>query len=241
MKPDLVKRTIVDGDIVAYRCAFSTEGKPLQKLHEKIDSFMGYILDSTLDFSNGDDFPVYITGSGNFRFDYGVTYPYKGNRSPGAAPRYLPTARQYLMDNYSAVMSHGEEADDLIAIDATKHDSETTVVASIDKDMKQIPCWHYNFVTGDWHKTEPFGGLVFFYTQILTGDNVDNIKGLHRVGPKKAAKILEGKKDELSLYNACIEAYDGNVDRVIENARLLWLRRYEGQIWEPPTERKEDE
>jgi hypothetical protein len=26
--------------------------------------------------------------------------------------------------------------------------------------------------------------------------------------------------------------YDGDEARVIENGRMLWLRRYEGEIWE---------
>jgi hypothetical protein len=25
--------------------------------------------------------------------------------------------------------------------------------------------------------------------------------------------------------------YEGDEDRVIENGRMLWLRRYEGEVW----------
>ena len=46
--------------------------------------------------------------------------------------------------------------------------------------------------------------------------------------------ILGESTDEVEMYNKCVEAYDGDVDRVIENARLLWLRREEGQLWHPP-------
>ncbi len=83
-------------------------------------------------------------------------------------------------------------------------------------------------------KVSEWDGLLFFYTQVLTGDNADNIKGLYGVGPKKAAKLLEGCETEQDLYVAVLQAYAGDEDRVIENARLLWLRRYEGQLWEPP-------
>ena len=54
------------------------------------------------------------------------------------------------------------------------------------------------------------------------------------MGPVKAAKILEGCSTEQELYDACVKAYDGDLDRVLENARLLWLRRYEGEMWMPP-------
>ena len=45
---------------------------------------------------------------------------------------------------------------------------------------------------------------------------------------------LSVAKTEQDLWEACVKAYDGDVDRVIENARLLWLRRTEGEIWQPP-------
>jgi hypothetical protein len=42
------------------------------------------------------------------------------------------------------------------------------------------------------------------------------------------------------MYKACVEAYeskDMTEERVIENARLLWLRRKENELWEPPYEK----
>ena len=68
----------------------------------------------------------------------------------------------------------------------------------------------------------------------MTGDAADNIKGIFKVGPVKADKILEGITEEKDLYEAVVKAYDGDKERVLENARLLWLRREEGQMWQPP-------
>ena len=36
---------------------------------------------------------------------------------------------------------------------------------------------------------------------------------------------------EKEFYDKCVEMYDGDEARVIENGRMLWLRRYEGEIW----------
>lgn len=239
-RPSMFKHVFVDGDVLAYRSAFSAKDKPERMLYRKIDDLMEYILDKTVVFTNEDDYTVCLTGSNNFRKDVGVTHVYKGNRLDGNRPDYLPLAREYLEDRYSANVADGEEADDVMAKGLTLN-PEAHVIASIDKDMLQVPGWHFEFAKNVWHySTEEFG-TRFFYKQILTGDNVDNIVGLWRVGPAKAEKILGDTKDEIELYNKVLDAYDGDADRVLENARLLWLRRYDGQMWTPPTERDEDE
>ena len=148
-------------------------------------------------------------------------------------PRHLQHVRDYLVDKFEATISNGEEADDLISKEATRLGPDT-VVASIDKDMLQIPCRHFNFSKNEWTTVSEWEGLKFFYTQILTGDRADNIVGLFRVGPVKAGKILSEATTEEDLWEACVKAYDGDTDRVLENARLLWLRRVEDELWEPP-------
>ena len=120
----------------------------------------------------------------------------------------------HLVNKYRAIISEGEEADDLIAKEATRHNNNV-IVASVDKDMLQIPCWHYNFSKREWKKVSKWEGLKFFYTQILTGDRGDNIIGLWKVGPVGASKILKPCNTESDLWNACLRAYDGNKDRVI--------------------------
>ena len=226
-------KVLIDGDIVAYRAAFATQGKPESNAIDKTEDLMSYILSKTLVFPDPSSYTVYLTGKGNFRNEVAKTHVYKGNRKEIPNPDHLLIIRQYLQDKYQAVVSSGEEADDLIAIAATQYGKDT-VVASIDKDMLQIPCNHYNFTKNQWTTVTEFEGTVFFYTQILTGDNVDNIKGLYGVGPVKASKMLEGCNDEFDLWKVVLKAYDGDYNRVVENARLLWLRREVGQIWEPP-------
>jgi 5'-3' exonuclease len=74
-----------------------------------------------------------------------------------------------------------------------------------------------------------------FYRQILTGDKVDNIEGLRGIGPKKADKILGDYDTDIAMYEAVLKAYDGNTERVLENGQLLWIRRKEDEVWQPPT------
>ena len=239
-EPELVNRVYIDGDVLAYRASFSANRKPVEVAFEKVDDLMKFIVDRTLVFSTGNDYEVYLTGSGNFRHEVAVTHPYKGNRKDGVKPAHLPEVRDYIVEAHRGEVIEGQEADDQMAIEASKGPPDSTVIASIDKDMLQVPCWHFNFGKNEFHYSTPEYGTKFFYTQLLTGDATDNIMGLWRVGPAKASKILGDSTDELELYQKVLDAYDGDAERVLENARLLWLRRYEGQMWEPPTERKKD-
>jgi hypothetical protein len=228
-------KALVDGDIVAYRAAFATQDQSPEDAVAKVDELMSFIIDETIDFPfpSADDFSTYLTGKENFRFDIAKSHPYKGNRKETEKPIYLYHCREYMIDKYNAVVSQGEEADDLISKAAAELGYHC-VVASIDKDMLQLPCWHFNFGRNEWTKVTPEEGLKFFYTQILTGDRADNIIGLYGIGPKKADKLLQNCNTEDDLWSAVVKAYDGDTDRVIENARLLWLRRYEGELWCPP-------
>ena len=165
-------------------------------------------------FPDPSDYEVFLTGRTNFRFDIAKSAPYKGNRNAVEKPKHLGVASDHLVNKWGAVVSDGEEADDLIAIAATKYGPDT-VVASIDKDMLQIPCRHFNFNRREWKEVSEFDGMLFFYTQILTGDAADNIIGLFRVGAVKAAKMLAGCETEDQMWDVVLKAYYGDEERVI--------------------------
>lgn len=228
-------KVLIDGDIIAYRAAFATQDLFPDDAKAKVEELMDYILEQTIDlpFPTKSDYQVYLTGKTNFRFEVAKSHPYKGNRASTEKPIHLGLSRDHMSEKYDAIVSDNEEADDLIAKEAAAQ-NYNCVVASIDKDMLQLPCWHFNFGRNEWTKVSEFEGTHFFYTQILTGDAADNIKGLHGIGPKKAEKLLSDCKDEDELWDAIFKAYDGDLDRIIENGRLLWLRRYDNEMWEPP-------
>lgn len=213
---------LVDGDIVCYRVAAKLEDE------EDVDNTMSSFCSSLMLEVDAEDFEWFLTGKGNFRYAVAKTAPYKGNRK-GEKPTFLPACREWLVEHCSASVSVDEEADDLIAIRATEVPS---IIVSLDKDFQQVPGWHYNFVKKVKNFVTPEEGLLFFYKQILMGDSADNIKGVGGVGPVKAAKLLDKAKDEAELYRRCVVAL--GEERVLENGRLLWLRRKPLQMWEPP-------
>ena len=222
---------LIDSDILCYRVGAVTEE---ENENTAIETMAVYLEDMLMfDLLDCEEHELFLTGKQNFRFDVAVTAPYKGNRKDKAKPKHLPLLREYLQVSWDASVSDGQEADDDIAIRATEL-GEDCIIASIDKDCLQVPGWHYNFVKKVKKHVTPEEGLRFFYKQILMGDSADNIKGMHRVGEVTATKMLADFTTEMQLYQCCVEAM--GEERVLENARLLWLRRIPNQMWEPPNE-----
>ena len=220
---------LIDGDIIGYRIGFSTEEENEKIVVSRVATFIESMLWEDLD---AETYQGYLTGSGNFRNDIARTAPYKGNRT-APKPKHLQFIRDYLVSAWDFKISEGEEADDSIAIEHTSRNHES-IIASIDKDFLQLPGKHWNFVKKEMTEVNEAEALLNFYRQVLTGDRVDNIIGLKGIGPVKADKILANCTSRAEMYLACIEAYGGSEERVIENCRLLWLRRTVGEIWQPP-------
>ena len=220
---------LIDGDIIGYRIGFSTEEENEKIVVSRVATFIESMLWEDLD---AETYQGYLTGSGNFRNDIARTAPYKGNRT-APKPKHLQFIRDYLVSAWDFRISEGEEADDSIAIEHTSRNHES-IIASIDKDFLQLPGKHWNFVKKEMTEVNEAEALLNFYRQVLTGDRVDNIIGLKGIGPVKADKILANCTSRAEMYLACIEAYGGSEERVIENCRLLWLRRTVGEIWQPP-------
>ena len=225
---------LVDADIIAYRAAFSAKDEPEKQARQKVDDICSGIMYDCfypINYTLGQNAWFYLTGSGNFRKDLATIKVYKGQRPP--KPEHLPATRDQLVQQWGAEIVEGQEADDAIGIKATDLKGDCTIV-SIDKDLLMIPGTHYNFVKKEWTEVSQEKGDYFFYKQLLTGDQVDNIQGVTGIGPKKAEKAYEGCTTVQEMYAKALEMYKGDADALLENARLLWLRRYEGEMWEPP-------
>lgn len=191
-------------------------------------------IDAIVRDSGGKDFDIYLTGEGNFRDKIATIQPYKGNRDPENKPFYYKELREFLVEHYLAIVVDGMEADDALGIHQSTSDPGSTIICSLDKDLDMIPGWHYNWVKGFKYYVNDTMAFRAFYTQLLTGDITDNVRGVPGIGPVKAAKILEGADDEEKMFNACSEAYKGNLIELNENAQLLWIKRTPFDMWVPP-------
>ena len=221
---------LIDADIVAYRIAFGCEDEPEKIAIKKVSEFLEDLL---FTYTDAEDCEGYLTGSSNYRLDIAKTAPYKGTRV-SEKPRHLGIIRQYMIDAWAFSVQEQQEADDAIGIRAYALGENDYVICSIDKDLDNIRGKHYNFVKNEAYYVTEEQAIKNFYRQLLTGDRVDNIPGISGIGPKKAEKILEDCVTEEELYSAVLKAYDGNVEYLTEQGQLLWIRRKENELWEPP-------
>lgn len=213
-------KALIDADIVAYRVACTCQEDDAQDF---VFARLEDLVDSILVNIEADEYRLFLTGKDNFRY---TIYPeYKAHR-PKEKPYWLEAARQYLIATFNAEVIDGQEADDAMGINQT----EDTVICSIDKDLLMIPGRHYNFVKDEYSEVSKEKAMKHFYMQCLTGDRADNIKGIEKVGPKKAEKILAGLTTEKEMFDAVREAYS-NDEEFIMNARVLWIRRKDNENW----------
>ena len=190
------------------------------------------------------DMIMYLSGATNFRDGVATIKPYKGNRDKAHKPIHGPAIREYMKKHYDCNVSEDEEADDVVGYEHYRmylNDPYGTVICTVDKDIDMIPGMHYNFIKEESYFIDDAQADRYFYMQLLTGDATDNIPGLPGVGPKTAAKMLDGLKMVDDYYAVAKKAYaekypEDGMGALIENARLLWIRRYPHQWWQPPVE-----
>jgi len=193
---------------------------------------------------------VCLSGPSNFRNGIAVTAGYKENRDPTKKPVHAAAIKAMLRRCYNTLTSENEEADDVMAYRhyaLYRMDTDSSVLATIDKDLNMIPGWHLNFGQTDaegrynMYEVHPTEARRFFWKQMLTGDATDNIKGVRGIGPVTADKILAAAPTETEL-ELMVWAYyhdafgTSAAARLLENGRLLWIRRYPDEWWQiPPT------
>lgn len=174
----------------------------------------------------------FLSGKVNFRDLVAKRNVYKGNRDSAHKPKHYNALREELLLTMGAIVSKTCEADDEIGITARILRGEGTdyVIVTNDKDLDQIPGWHYNWVT----KLEPYyvdevSALKFFYRQLLSGDRVDNVKGV--VSENKARTLVEGCSSIRECAQIAGEEYkkyfgsDNWHDPLEEVANLVYILR----------------
>ena len=219
---------LIDADILIYRIGFATNNEQEDYAMRIMANFIEDIL--LVDLPEVQRWELYLTGKTNFRYDYAVSTEYKGNRKGAEKPKHYSLLREYLSSSWDATVVEGMEADDMLAIRATE-EGDDSIIVSLDKDLDQVSGWHYNFVKKNKYYVTESEGLLSFYKQFLTGDVVDNIKGVHGIGPKKAQKLLEDKTEQ-EMWETVVE-YLGE-DRALENGHLLYMLRHHEDRFTPP-------
>lgn len=217
---------IVDTDSIVYRCGLAdkTQTEPLEHTLYSVKQTLNGILDN---FERKDEAQIYIQGGGNYRNLVATIQQYKGNRDPSKRPVYFDEIRTYLMEYHGAILVNRMETDDAVGICITR-DKENTVAVHIDKDIDGVSGNHWHFTKEIFYEVSPEDADFFFWTQVMTGDSSDNIRGIPKVGPKTAQKMLQPHYGSwVDLHNRVKQEYEnrGIANEFHETATLLWIQR----------------
>lgn len=201
-------------------------------------------------------FRGFLSGPDNYRHKIAKQAVYKGNRDPENRPYHYDAIREYIRKYWDTSTSRNCEADDLISIIAeqarTQH--RDAVIVSIDKDLDQIPGFHYNPIKKVFYSQDRDSALLYFYQQALSGDPTDNIPGCYKIGEMKAEKIISEHASEFqgidleaekSLWSRIEAEYAASTYRpgcpysdgyvaALETARLVYIQKAPRELWSSP-------
>lgn len=182
---------------------------------------------------------LYISGKGNFRESIATHRIYKGNRDVSLRPHYYDEIRDYMIHVHGAIVVNGMEAEDAVGIEHYSRKERDTCIVAVDKDLFCIPGWHWNPVKMDevkyWTMKD---SNTHFWKQVLTGDRVDNIRGIDGLGPKKADKLIDPiAGDWIKMRSVVLSEYrkqHGSEAEAMmdETAKLIWILRKENETYD---------
>ena len=204
--------------------ALSASKREITKLENKFGTFTSVIL--------------FFSDSVNFRKK--ILPEYKGHRNRKKPCGYKRVINA-LKKDYKVIIKPTLEADDSMGIYATKYPGN--IIASPDKDMKQIPGQLYNF-DETFTITAP-EGAKWHLIQTLAGDQTDGYGGVSGIGVKRAVSLFE---DKGYSWQTVIEAFDNDIEDALVNARLariLTVDDYDFKrkcpiLWTPTADYKVD-
>jgi hypothetical protein len=213
---------IVDADSILYKVAFAAREEGLD---EALRTLSAFVYQSIYKPTQCNYYIFCLSGGESGRDKIAVTKPYKGQRK-AEKPEHLAELRQHMIDHFSALIVDDYEADDVVIALANRYNPHC-ILLGIDKDAKQLAGFHYNY-NKDIHTTISMTDAHrHFFKQMLTGDTVDNIAGLPKVGDKKADKLFDDNPNVPPAYLVRKEyeerGYD--YDYFEEQYKLLYMKR----------------
>ena len=207
---------IFDADFLLYYATMGNkvldeQGNPVRqdnkfvytnKTFDEVTKAADDIITNILDKANADYYIGYIGNSKSFRYD--VNPEYKANRKNFSKPEWFKELKAYLKEEWKfTLLDNGLEADDAVNIarNLLKKDYNV-IITTNDKDLiKCIPGKYINPKDLSIVRTSKEKACEAFWTSMITGDTVDNIKGIPKCGKAFAEKLFKDKRSEEYLLN----------------------------------------
>ena len=211
-----------------FRDAYNATKRELTKLENKLGTFSTIIL--------------FFSDSVNFRKK--ILPAYKGHRNRKKPCGYKRVINA-LREEYKVIMKPTLEADDTMGIYATKYPGN--IIASPDKDMRQIPGKLYNF--DETFTIEPEAGARWHLIQSISGDQTDGYGGVPGIGVKRAEALFKEKGYSWKTVVSAFKDKGLTEEDALVNARLARIltaddydfERKEPKLWSPSSDYKVDD
>ena len=205
--------------------AYNATQRELSKLKDRFGSLVTLVL--------------FFSDSVNFRKK--ILPEYKGHRNrkkPCGYKRVINT----LKNEYEVIIKPELEADDSMGIYATKHPGN--IIASPDKDMRQIPGTLYNFDATFTVSNEE--GAQWHLIQTCAGDSTDGYAGVPGIGVKRAEAIFQKKGYSWKTVVETFKEKDLSEEDALVNARLARIltandydfKNKRPKLWTPASDYK---
>lgn len=244
------KTLILDGDGPCYVAAAT-----VKRLDTALRNFQQEVL-KRMFLTGAQDCRIHLTSRGSDkhgRFRVKAAKPYQGQRKDKAKPPLLEPLRELVADNstwleeYSVLLHRELEADDGMMQDAYRL-GENGIITSEDKDLRMTPFPYFEQSRGQVMPSQPVGwvsikhtpagtakltgqGPLFFWAQMLMGDQADYVAGVLRYdgklcGAVGAYEVLRDVTCINTAANLVIDAYRKIDQNVLAEGWLLWLTRW---------------
>ena len=205
--------------------AYRATKRELTKLENKLGSFSAIVL--------------FFSDSINFRKK--ILDSYKGHRNRKKPCGYKRVI-EALKKEYKVIIKPTLEADDAMGIYATKYPGN--IIASPDKDMRQIPGLLYNF--DETFTIDPAEGAKWHLIQTMAGDQTDGYGGVPGIGVKRAETLFKDKGYTWKTVVSAFEEKDLTEEDALVNARLARIltvddydfNKKEPILWSPSSDYK---
>ena len=237
------KTLLVDADFIKYHVPYfcyndyglNDKGRvDLELLQETTDKVIAELTDIFL-FK---DYIYIFSGKkkNGYRDKIAQLREYKGKRR-SREPLYasvfddMDAVMYYIVTKYKTIYEPTLEADDVISY---VYNKDKHVIYSKDKDLMQIPGYHYDIKKNDIIEVSEDDAYMMLIKQVMIGDSTDGIMGLHRYGIKKYEKDFklmltpeEAYKRAVEIYIERLGFFEG-IDTFNENYALCRLLRKRG-------------
>lgn len=198
----------IDADLITYTVGFAD---PNERRYEKTRKHLNDFIKEILVNTRSNQYLGFLTGGDSFRvkLSLAMTYPhkenkiithkplvkeYKGCRKGKPKPHFFHELRESMVNDWGFHMLNEIEADDAVCMCAYKYDN--CIIASKDKDMKQIPTMHYHIKDKSLTRVNAKEAHYNLYHQIIMGDTSDDVAGIVGMGEAKATKFLANVNPE---------------------------------------------